>query len=47
MRLLLIMFVHADAICLMAPSAIALQKLLNLCYELNQSNDIINNPIKS
>ena len=32
---------YADDICLMAPSAIALQKLLNLCYELNQSNDII------
>ena len=27
--------------------AIALQKILNLCYEFIQSNDIIFNPIKS
>ena len=38
---------YADDICLMAPSAIALQKMLNLCYEFSQSNDIIFNPIKS
>ena len=38
---------HADDSCLMAPSAIALQKMLNLCYEFSQSNDIIFNPIKS
>ena len=31
----------------MAPSAIALQKILNLCYEFSQSNDNIFNPIKS
>ena len=32
----------------MAPSAIALQKMLNLCYEFSQSDDIIIfNPIKS
>ena len=31
----------------MAPSAIALQKMLNLCYEFSQSNDILFNPIKS
>ena len=31
----------------MAPRAIALQKMLNLCYEFSQSNDIIFNPIKS
>ena len=32
----------------MAPSAIALQKkMLNLCYEFSQSNNIIFNPIKS
>ena len=28
---------YADDICLMAPSAIALQKMLNLCYEFSQS----------
>ena len=38
---------YADDICLMVPSAIALQKMLNLCYEFSQSNDIILNPIKS
>ena len=31
---------YADDICLMAPSAIALQKMLNLCYEFSLSNDI-------
>ena len=39
--------VYTDDICLMAPSAIALQKMLNQCYEFSQSNDIIFNPIKS
>ena len=38
---------YADDICLMAPSAIALQNMLNLSYEFSQSNDIISNPIKS
>ena len=38
---------YADDICLMAPSAIALQKMLNLCYDFSQSNDVILNPIKS
>ena len=38
---------HADDICLIAPSAIALLKMLNLCYEFSQSNNIIFNPIKS
>ena len=38
---------YVDDICLMAPSAIALQKILNLCYEFSQSNDNIFNPIKS
>ena len=38
---------YADDICLMASSAIALQKIVNLCYEFSQSNDIIFNPIKS
>ena len=38
---------YADDICLLAQSAIALQKMLNLCYESSQSNDIIFNPVKS
>ena len=29
----------ADDSCLMAPRAIALQKMLNLCYEFSRSND--------
>ena len=40
-------FMYAGDICLMATSAIALQKMLNLCYEFSQSNDIIFNPSKS
>ena len=31
----------------MATSAIALQKMLSMCCEFSQSNDIIFNPIKS
>ena len=38
---------YADDICLMAPSTIALQKMLNLCYEFSQSSDSILNPTKS
>ena len=38
---------YADDICLMASSAIALPKMLNLCYEFSQSNDIIFNPIST
>ena len=35
---------NADDICLMAPNAIAIQKMLSLCYEF-MSYDIIVNPI--
>ena len=38
---------YADDICLLAPSAIALQTMLNLFYEFSHYNDIIFNPIKS
>ena len=38
--------INADDICFMMSCAIALQKILNLCYEFSQSNDIIFNPIK-
>ena len=38
---------YADDICLMAPSAIGVHKMLNLCYEFSKFNDIISNPIKS
>ena len=38
---------YADDICVMAPSAIALQKLLDVCYEYGITNDLIYNPLKS
>ena len=37
---------YADDICIMAPSAIALQELLNICHEFGLTNDIRCNPIK-
>ena len=42
-----VLYMYAYDICLMAPSAIAPQKMLNLCYEFSLSNNIISNPIKS
>ena len=38
---------YADDICVMAPTAIALQKLLDVCYEYGITNDLIYNPLKS
>ena len=38
---------YADDICVMAPSAIALQKLLDVCYEYGITNDLIYNPLNS
>ena len=38
---------YADDICLLAPSAIGLQRLLDVCFDFNISNDIMFNPIKS
>ena len=38
---------YADDICVMAPSAIALQKLLDVCYEYGITDDLIYNPLKS
>ena len=38
---------YADAICLLAPTASALQTLLDVCYEYGIANDILFNPIKS
>ena len=38
---------YADDICIMAPSAVALQELLNICHEYGLNNDITFNPIKS
>ena len=38
---------YADDICLLAPSAIGLQRLLDVCFDFSISNDIMFNPIKS
>ena len=41
-------FMYADDICVMAPTAIVLQKLLDVCYEYGiTTNDLIYNPLKS
>ena len=38
---------YADDICLLAPSALGLQKLLEMCYGFSQDNDNIFNSLKS
>ena len=38
---------YADDICLLAPSALGLQKLLDVCYNFSQCNDIVFNSLKS
>ena len=38
---------YADDICLMAPTAAAMQYLLDVCYEYGKENDILFNPLKS
>ena len=38
---------YADDICLLAPTASAMQTLLDVCYEYGIVNDILFNPIKS
>ena len=38
---------HADDICLLAPSALGLQKLLDVCYNFSQCNDVVFNSLKS
>ena len=40
---------YADDICLLlvAPSAIGLQRLLDVCFDFSKRNDIMFNPIKS
>ena len=37
---------YADDICLLAPSALGLLKLLEMCYGFSQDNDIIFNSLK-
>ena len=39
--------IYADDICLLAPSALGLQNLLEMCYGFSQDNDIIFNSLKS
>ena len=38
---------YADDICLLAPSVIGLQRLLDMCFDFSIRNDIMFNPIKS
>ena len=38
---------YADDICLLAPSASAMQSLLDVCYDYGSDNDILFNAIKS
>ena len=38
---------YADAICLLAPSAIGMQRMLDVCLDFSIRNDIKFNPIKS
>ena len=37
---------YADDICVMAPTAIALQMLLDVCFEYGIANDLLFNPVK-
>ena len=39
--------IYADDICLLAPSAIGLQQMLDVCLNFSICNDIIFNPVKS
>ena len=38
---------YADNVCLLATSALGLQRLLEMCYDFRQGNDIIYNSLKS
>ena len=38
---------YADDICLLAPSVLGLQKLLEMCYDYSQDNDILFNFLKN
>ena len=38
---------YTDDICVMAPRAIALQKLVDVCFEYSIANDLLFNPVKS
>ena len=38
---------YVDDICLLAPSALGLQRLLEMCYDFSQDNDVILNSLKS
>ena len=40
-------FFYADDICLLAPSAISLQELINRCATYGEEHDILYNPLKS
>ena len=40
-------FMYADDIWVMTPTAIALQKLLDMCFGYSIANDLLFNPVKS
>ena len=42
----LIMLYYADYVCLVAPRALVLQNLLEMCYSFNQDNDFMFNFLK-
>ena len=37
---------HAHDICLMAPTATAMQSMLDICYNYGLDNDVLFNPLK-
>ena len=39
-------FFYADDICILAPSAISLQELINICAPYGEEHDILYNPLK-
>ena len=39
--------IYADGLCVLVPSAIGLQLMLDVCFNFSTCNDIIFNPVKS
>ena len=42
-----VVVMYADDICLMAPSAIGLQKMIDVCFNFSLRNDIVFNTVNS
>ena len=45
--ILCMQMIFADDICLIAPTATAMQNLLDVCHNYGAANDIFFNPLKS